>query len=87
MAEDGNIGLTDHKITNLVTGVEDEMETESTVNAVLVTHAQGFLALETAFEYIEGIPTDIALFRRWRDIAAQKRVMEDQFGQSRLDCI
>lgn len=77
MNEDEQLEVTDETIVDMVNNTqqcEDENETEA---VPLMTHTEGYTALEAAMRYVEqqpeATPTDVLLLRRWRDIAARKR--------------
>lgn len=57
--------------------VEEEEETECNSLEDLVSHQEGFAALEKALTYVEQQPeatsADLLLLKHWRDVAARKR--------------
>lgn len=73
--------LTDDEIGQLVNSGEeiaDDIEDGEAEESPVISHEEGLNALELALKYIEEQPestaSDLLLMKRWRDIAAKKRM-------------
>lgn len=78
MKSDEQYELTDASIIEMLNEpTEDGEEEDLEETAPKMSHSEGLTALEAALRYVEqqpeATPTDTLLFKRWRDIAAQKR--------------
>lgn len=77
-ADDDVNEYSDDMIATMVMNQEDEQSDsdDDPEEVQKMSHSDGLRALETAISYIEqegATPSDVMLFRRWRNIAAKKR--------------